>query len=58
MFDRQTVLTMSGKYFEIFIGIGCLVLITDYKQFFLILNIHITELESHTSVCLENENTK
>ena len=56
MFDRQTVLTMSGKYFEIFIGVGGHVLIIN--NFFLIFNIHITELESHTSVGLENENTK
>ena len=56
MFDRQTVLTMSGKYFEIFIGVGGLVLIIIFL--FYIFNIHITELESHTSVGLENENTK
>ena len=48
MFDRQTVLTMSGKYFEIFIGVGGYVLIIN--NFFLLFNIHITELESHTSV--------
>ena len=29
MFDRQTVLTMSGKYFEIFFRVGGLVLIIN-----------------------------